>query len=48
MQSKTKEVPWWLKQVKAAIKAKQSAFKKYKATNLIEDYDHYKVCRNKA
>jgi len=25
--------------VEAVIKAKQSAFKKYKATNLIEDYD---------
>ena len=46
--TKPNEVPWWSKQVKAAVKVKQNAFKKYKATNLPEDYDHYKVCRNKA
>ena len=28
------EVPWWSKQVKTAVRTKQSAFKKFKATYL--------------
>ena len=47
-QIKENEVPWWSKQVKTAVRIKQSAFKKFKTTNLSVDYDSYKVCRNKA
>ena len=37
---KPNEVPWWSKQVKPAVRIKQqSAFKKFKATNLSVDYD---------
>ena len=42
------KVPWWSKQVIAAVNEKHRAFKRYKATNLLIDYNFYKICRNKA
>ena len=42
------KVPQWSKQVKGAITEKQRAFKKFKDTSSLVDYNLYKVCRNKA
>ena len=37
--AKPNEVPWLSKEFKTAVKLKQSAFNKYKATNLSVDYE---------
>jgi len=42
------KVPWWSKQVKAAVNKKQKALQRYKATASQADYASYKSCRNKA
>ena len=41
------KLPWWSKQVEAAVIDKQRAFKRFKNTNSIVDYDNYKAYRNK-
>jgi len=47
--AKPKEVPWWSKQVKTAVRKNQSAFKKLKPQTFLSiTIAIYKVCRNQA
>ena len=46
--ARSNKLPWWSKQVEAAVIDKQRAFKRFKNTNSTADYDNYKVYRNKA
>ena len=46
--SNPNKVLWWSKQVKAVVTEKQKAFKRYKVTDILADYNFYKICRNKA